>query len=261
MEHNEVVRKEFSKQASNFGDKGLTLSSQDILDWSMEILPLEKEFRVLDAAAGTGHLSRAIAPRVETVVAIDITPEMLDHARKELIRSNIRNISLQEGSAEYLPYKSDCFDFVVSRLAIHHFENPLIQFREMVRVCKPKHRIGVIDLISPEVKRLVEAYNRLEKLRDPSHVLALTKRQMAKTLTGVGVAVEKIEVRDVEVDFQRWVQMTETKRETVEILQEELQNDINGSAKTGMRPFMKNSALKFLQEWAVIIGTKKPKST
>jgi len=54
MKHNKVVRKEFSKQAPSFGDKGLTLSSQDILDWSVRILPLDKEFRVLDVAAGTG---------------------------------------------------------------------------------------------------------------------------------------------------------------------------------------------------------------
>ena len=260
MEHNKVIRREFSKQASSFGDKGLTLSSQDILDWSVGLLPLEKDFRVLDVAAGTGHLSRAIAPHVKDVVAIDITPKMLDYAREETAKSNLTNILIEEGKAEKLPYESDCFDLVVSRLAIHHFEKPIIQLREMVRVCKPKHKIGVIDLIAPENKRLAETYNRLERLRDPSHTLALSKKQMAKILSGVGVVAEKIEARDVEVDFQRWVQMTETKPETVEILKAELMKDISGGSKTGMRPFKKNDDLKFLQVWAVIVGTKTPKA-
>ena len=81
MEHNRVIRKEFSKQAARFGEKGLTLSSKDILDWIVDFLPLDQTFRVLDVAAGTGHLSRAIAPHAREVVAIDITPRMLAYGR------------------------------------------------------------------------------------------------------------------------------------------------------------------------------------
>ena len=256
MEHNKVIRREFSKQASSFGDKGLTLSSQDILRWSVGLLPLSKDFRVLDVATGTGHLSRAIAPHVKNVVAIDITPKMLAYAREERARSKLTNISIEEGKAEILPHQSDCFDLVASRLAIHHFEKPIIQLQEMVRVCKPDHRVCVIDLIAPENKRLAETYNRLERLRDPSHTLALSKKQMSKLLSDAGVMVETIEARDVEVDFQRWVQMTGTKPETIEMLKEELLKDISDGSKTGMRPFMKNGDLKFLQVWSVVTGMK-----
>ena len=256
MEHNKVVRKEFSKQASRFGDKGLTLSSQNILDWGVELLPLDKDFWVLDVAAGTGHLSRAIAPHAREVVAVDITPKMLDYAREDATKNNLTNISIQEGKAEELPYKSGGFDFIASRLAIHHFEKPMLQLREMVRMCKPDHRIGVIDLIAPKNKRLAETYNRLERLRDPSHTIALSKEQMAKLLSDVGMIIEKFVVRDVEVDFQRWVQMTGTKPEAVEMLKEELLKGISDGSKTGMRPFMKKGDLKFLQVWAVILGIK-----
>jgi len=258
MEHNKVIRKEFSKQASSFGEKGLTLSSQDILAWSVDLLPLEKDLRVLDVAAGTGHLSRAIAPYVREVVALDITPKMLDYAREETARSNLANIFIEEGKAEVLPYKSDCFDLVVSRLAIHHFKKPIIQLREMVRVCKPAHRTGIIDLIAPENQRMAKTYNQLERLRDPSHIIALSEKQMTKILSDVGVEIEKFETRDVEVDFQRWVQMTGTKPETVEILKEGLMKDISGGSKTGMRPFQKSGDLKFLQVWAVVVGIKTP---
>jgi ubiquinone/menaquinone biosynthesis C-methylase UbiE len=263
MEHNKVIRKAFSKQAASFGDTGLTLSSQDILDWIVDLLPLDKQFRVLDVAAGTGHLSRAIAPHVREVVAIDITVEMLEQAREEAGRRKLDNLSFEEENAEKLPYKNDDFDLVVSRLAIHHFKKPMIQLREMVRVCKPNHRIGVIDLLSPEDKRIAKIYNHLERLRDPSHTVALSKKQMTKILGEVGIAVEKIEVRDVEVDFQRWVKMTGTKSGTTEILKEELMKDIGDGSKTGMRPFIKNSQLKFLQVWSVIYGPKisKPRST
>ena len=259
MKHNRVVREEFSKQASRFGEKGLTLSSQDILDWIVDFLPLDKEFRVLDVAAGTGHLSRAIAPHVREVAAIDITPEMLAYAREETASRNVDNISFVEGSAEQLPYEAGCFDLVVSRLAIHHFENPIIQLREMVRAGKPNHAIGIIDLLAPEDERVAASYNDLERLRDPSHTVALSKRQMKKLLADAGIAVERIETREVEVDFLRWVQMTGTKSETVELLKEELMKDINDGSKTAMSPFLESGSLKFLQVWSIISGSVRKK--
>ena len=142
MKHDRVIQEEFSKQAPKFGENGLTLSSQDILDWIVDSLPLEREFRVLDVAAGTGHLSRAIAPHVRDVIAVDITPEMLAQAHEETSRKKLNNIFFEEGNAARLPYEADRFDLVASRLAIHHFEKPIIQLREMARVCKPNHRIA-----------------------------------------------------------------------------------------------------------------------
>lgn len=161
MKHNKVIQEEFSKQASKFGEKGLTLSSQDILDWIVGFLPLEKEFCVLDVAAGTGHLSRAIAPHVQEVIAIDVTPEMLAQAREETAKRNLSNITFERGNAEQLPYETDHFDFVASRLSIHHFEKPITQLQEMVRVCKPNHRIAIIDLLAPEDEQIAHTYNTL----------------------------------------------------------------------------------------------------
>ena len=47
-----------------------------------------------------------------------------------------------------------------------------------------------------------KAYNDLERLRDPSHTMALSKTQMKKLLADAGIAIERIETRDVEVDFK-----------------------------------------------------------
>jgi ubiquinone/menaquinone biosynthesis C-methylase UbiE len=256
MNHNQIVREEFSRQAAKFGDQGLTLSSQEILNWITESLPLNKAHRVLDVAAGTGHLSRAIVPFVREVLAMDITRGMLNQARQENAHGNFDNIFLQEGSAEDLPYEAETFDFVTSRLSIHHFENPVIPLREMVRVCKLKHRIGIIDLLSPTDQKISETYNHLERLRDPSHTMALSRQQMEKMMTEAGIFIEKIKIQDIEVDFQRWVQMTETKVETAEVIRDRLLKEIDGSTKTGMRPFLKNGALKFLHVWSIIVGTK-----
>jgi len=191
MEHNQTIRSEFSRQAASFGARGLTLSSQEYLMWMVDILPFERDFRVLDVAAGTGHLTRSIAPHVRQVIAVDVTPEMLEQAKAEADRSGLGNMVFEECDALALPYPDDSFDMVVSRLAIHHFETPELQIREMVRVCKPDHTVGLIDFLSPSDMSLIASYNRLERLRDPSHTLALTEEQLTNAMVVSGQDVPK----------------------------------------------------------------------
>jgi ubiquinone/menaquinone biosynthesis C-methylase UbiE len=256
MDHNEKIRREFSRQADSFGKPGLTLSSQEYLAWMVDILPLNAEFRVLDVAAGTGHLGRAIAPHVRQVVAIDMTPEMLQKAKEEAVRSGIRNILFEEGDAADLPYTDGSFDMVVSRLALHHFEKPRLQLKEMVRVCKPDHAVGIIDLLSPSAQPLIASYNRLERMRDASHTTALTKEQLVNMMEESGLSLKRIDTRDINVDFGLWAEMTGTESQTRMAISSELERELSGGAKTGMRPFMQDGKLKFLHTWCVAIGIK-----
>ncbi len=257
MDHNETIRREFTHQAESFGKPGLTLSSQEYLAWMVDILPLNPEFRVLDVATGTGHLSRAIAPHVSQVVAIDMTPKMLEKAKEEAAKAGLGNIIFEEGDAAALPYQDNSFDMVVSRLAIHHFEKPQLQLREMIRVCKTDHAVGIIDLLSPSDQSVIETYNRLERMRDASHTLALTKDQLAEAMEAAGLSISGMDSRDIQVDFGLWAEMTATDPHTKGEISKELEQELRGGAKTGMRPFMQDGKLKFLHTWCVAIGIKK----
>ena len=50
---------------------------------------------------------------------------------------------------------------------------PLAVVAEMCRVCKQGGRVAVADVFTSADPAKAEAYNRLERLRDPSHVRAL----------------------------------------------------------------------------------------
>lgn len=76
-EHHRLVEQQFAQQAPGFGQEGLTLTNRDYLAWMVDALDLDPHDAVLDVAAGTGHLGRAIAPRVRRVVCLDLTPDML----------------------------------------------------------------------------------------------------------------------------------------------------------------------------------------
>jgi hypothetical protein len=68
----------------------------------------------------------------------------------------------------------------------------------MVRVCEPGGRIAVIDVFTPSPEQ-AEAYNCVEKLRDPSHVRALSLEE----LTGL---CQEAGLQDVKTGFLKLAQ-------------------------------------------------------
>ena len=254
--HTETIKEEFTKQAHYFETVGLTLSNQKYLEWIVKSLPLKKSFHVLDVAAGTALLSRAISKFTKEVTAIDTTFGMLDVAKKEIEKSNISNITLKEGLAESLPFKDSFFDMVVSRFAIHHFESPQICIDEMSRVCKKGHVVGIIDLLSPNDTILAERYNHYEILRDPSHIIAATKSELREMMGKSDLSICFENAREIEVDLQKWMDMTETDIETQELIIENIQQELSGGEQTGLRPFIMDGRIRFMQTWAIIMGEK-----
>jgi SAM-dependent methyltransferase len=252
----DVVLREFGQQAAHFGEQGLTLSNQDYLQWMVEQLHLQPHFEVLDVAAGTGHLSRAVAPHVQRVVALDLTPQMLAQGKLEAAQQGITNLVFEQGEAESLGYADEAFDMVVTRFSLHHFVDPLLPLGEMVRVCRRGGRVAVIDLVSPNDPAVAATYNWLERLRDPSHLRALTVDGLQQLMRSVGLDLVHSAARDVEVHLDRWLDLTNATPDTRQTIRAALTRDLQGLETTGMRPYMREQALKFLHAWLILVGVK-----
>ena len=99
--------------------------------------------KVLDVAAGSGNASIPAAEIGAEVVASDLTPELLEAGR--VLAGDRLSIAWEEGDAEALPYEDSSFDAVISCLgamfAPHHQEAA----DELVRVCRPDGRIGLLS--------------------------------------------------------------------------------------------------------------------
>ena len=85
---------------------------------------------VLDAGAGTGAVSRALAQAQALPVALDISADMLAHAGDAPVHAVV-------GDILSLPFPDDTFDAAVSAFAISHVGAPERALAEMGRVVRP----------------------------------------------------------------------------------------------------------------------------
>jgi SAM-dependent methyltransferase len=142
---------------------------------------------VLDVACGPGLVVCAFAPVVRHATGIDVTPAMLDRARALAAERGIVNVTWRQGEVLPLPFDAASFSIVVSRFAFHHFERPQAVLAEMRRVCRPGGRVVVYDLLGSDDPAKAAAFHALEVLRDPSHVRALSRGELAALFPAVGL--------------------------------------------------------------------------
>jgi ubiquinone/menaquinone biosynthesis C-methylase UbiE len=140
---------------------------------------------VLDVACGPGLVACEFAPHARHVTGVDITPEMIRQAEERQKSKGLANLSWRVGDAAPLPFPDAQFSIVVTRYSFHHFLHPGAVLTQMLRVCKPGGVVMVVDVVLPPEK--VDAYDHLEKLRDPSHVHALTYPEMAALIQASGL--------------------------------------------------------------------------
>lgn len=100
--------------------------------------------RVLDVAAGTGNVAIPAAQAGADVVASDLTPELLDIGRA--VAEGIgAKLDWQVADAEALPFADGEFDVVVSCVGVMFAPHHQASADELVRVCRPGGRIGLIS--------------------------------------------------------------------------------------------------------------------
>jgi len=198
-----AVQTQFSRQAARYARSDSHAGDRD-LDLLVEHLGMRPGAAVLDIATGTGFTAFALAARGARVVGLDLTPAMLHEARRLGEDTRIAWIA---GDAEALPFADRSFDAVTVRRAPHHFPYLRQALLEMRRVVRPGGRIGIVDQVPPEDEAGRVLMERLEKLRDPSHVEALTASRWRSLLGELGVEITFADVVERPFTFEAWLDL------------------------------------------------------
>ncbi len=126
-------------------------SEKSLRKRSLELLKLKKGEKVLEIGFGRGttliEMSKTVGEKGE-LYGIDLTPEMLKITKKNLIKSHLFNVNVEEGDARNLPYKNNYFDAVYIASTLELFDTPDIPIvlNEIKRVLKPTGRLCVVSI-------------------------------------------------------------------------------------------------------------------
>ena len=184
--HQGLILDQFTRQATLFSTAA-PITNADALRMIVEAARPGPNDTVLDLACGGGIVVCAFAPHVRHATGIDVTPAMLGQARALATEKGLTNVEWRQGDVTSLPFEDSSFTIVVTRFSVHHFPDPAAVFREMARVCAPEGRIVVVDTCASEDPVKAAEFNRLEKLRDPSHARNLTLTELKGFFRTVGL--------------------------------------------------------------------------
>ena len=130
---------------------------------ALEALRLSSAMTVLDLAAGTGKLTRALAASGAGVIAVEPVAEM-----RALLPESVRAL---DGTAEAIPLEEASVDLVTVAQAFHWFDGPAA-LGEIHRVLRPGGRLALLwnrRVEDAPVNRAIEALVEPHRMGTPTH--------------------------------------------------------------------------------------------
>jgi ubiquinone/menaquinone biosynthesis C-methylase UbiE len=160
----------------------------------------------VDIGAGPGFTAFTVAPFCDSVIATDVTPQMLEEVRKQRIERGAPQTQMALVAAEALPFKDNSIDLIVSRTASHHFVDLPAWLREVERVLAPGGLLVNGDTCAPEDLDAAAWMHDMELKRDASHGRNLAPSQWRTAVEHVGLRVTDVSMSYVLLQYPDWTE-------------------------------------------------------
>jgi ubiquinone/menaquinone biosynthesis C-methylase UbiE len=139
------VKAFFEDVAADWDEMRLDFYDERVIEQLAEQTRLDETKTVVDVGTGTGFVAAGLAPRVRQVVALDLSPAMLETARDNLRRLKVDNVDLREADIHALPLADDSVDAAVANMVLHHAQDPVVMLAEMARVTRRGGWVAITD--------------------------------------------------------------------------------------------------------------------
>jgi ubiquinone/menaquinone biosynthesis C-methylase UbiE len=247
--HERLILEQFTKQAIPFSQ--MQNHSPELLLAASGAGPADT---VLDVACGPGLMACEFAKVARHVTGIDLTPAMIEQAKVMQESDGLTNLTWHVGDVQMLPFAAASFSLVFTRYTFHHFLDPKAVLAEMVRVCSPDGRVAVVDVFTSDPEQ-AEAYNRMEKLRDPSHVRALSLEKLTTLLTQAGLRDVRTQLYKHEVELEQVLQRSFPNPGDADTIRQMFVEDLEVN-RLGVSAHRRDGNIHYAYPIAVVVGRK-----
>ena len=163
-----VTRKRYQRMAPLY-DRMEALAERRYQPWRNQLWAKIHGPKILEVGVGTGK-NMPYYPRGMQITGIDLTPGMLERARKRAAKLK-QNVVLQLGDVQSLEFPDASFDSAMATFVFCSVPDPVIGLRELARVVKPGGQVillehmrsanrvigAMMDLLNPVVVRMMGA--------------------------------------------------------------------------------------------------------
>ena len=126
----EVYTQQFGIRSRNWHDSALWITDEKLLAGHAEMCEVGEESVALDVCCGTGVVGASFRDKVDRIVGLDLTPEMV-------ARATTRLDEVVKGNVYDIPFDDNSFDLVCTREVLHILPWPERPCAEIFRVLKP----------------------------------------------------------------------------------------------------------------------------
>jgi SAM-dependent methyltransferase len=201
--HDESLVGEFSHQAESF-NRSQAANAPETLAALVDLADPRPGERWLEAACGPGVVARALAPRAGSVHGVDLTPAMVELARREA--AGLENATFSVGDATALPDPDGAYDGAIARFTLHHVPVPARLVEELARVVRPGGAVVLADHLLDEDPEAAAWSAEIERLRDPSHWASLPLERLRALGADAGLELEREEISPLALDLGDWLE-------------------------------------------------------
>ena len=199
----ETLVGEFTHQAESF-NASQAANAQETLAALVELAGPQPGERWLEAACGPGVVARTLAPRAGAVHGVDLTPAMVELARREA--AGLGNATFSVGDATALGDPDGAYDGAIARFTLHHVPVPARLVEELARVVRPGGAVVLADHLLDEDPAAAAWSQEVERLRDPSHWASLPLERLRALGADAGLELVDEEVVPLALELGDWLE-------------------------------------------------------